>query len=156
MPLVEVVTIIRAPIELCFDCARDIDLHTKSTTGTNEKAIGGVTAGLIGPGEEVTWEATHLFVRQRLTSRITQFERPFRFRDSQVRGPFAFFDHDHIFRATGGQTEMRDVFLYESPFGIAGRIADVVFLRSYMAKFLRVRGEFLKAHAEFAVSTTLA
>ena len=51
-------------------------------------------------GEEVTWSAKHFGVRQRLTSRITAFERPRRFRDSLVRGAFARFDHDHIFEPT--------------------------------------------------------
>jgi ligand-binding SRPBCC domain-containing protein len=148
MPLVEVVIQIRAPIAVCFDCARDIDLHTRSTTGTSEKAIAGATTGLIGLGEQVTWEATHFFIRQRLTSRITEFERPFRFRDSQVSGPFKRFDHDHIFRSMGDETEMTDLFRYDSPLGVLGRAADVLFLQNYMERFLRVRGQFLKAHAE--------
>ena len=143
------VTRIFAPVEVCFDSARDIDLHTKSTAGTHEKAITGVITGLIESGEEVTWEATHFFIRQRLTSRITAFERPFRFRDSQVSGPFKRFDHDHLFSVTAtGETKMTDVFLYESPLGLLGRLADVFFLRAYMQRFLRTRGLFLKAHAE--------
>jgi ligand-binding SRPBCC domain-containing protein len=148
MPIVKVVTKIRAPIDACFDHARDIRLHTESTAGTNERAIAGVTAGLIGPGCEVTWEATHLMVRWRLSSRITAFERPFHFRDSQVTGPFQGFDHDHIFATVPGGTLMTDVFAFQSPYGLAGRLVDRLFLRSYMERFLRNRSEFLKAHAE--------
>jgi len=62
---------INAPIERCFDLARDIDFHQRSLTDTGERAIGGVTSGLIALGETVTWEATHFGVRQRLTVRIT-------------------------------------------------------------------------------------
>jgi len=35
MPKIEMITIINAPIALCFDLARSIDLHTISTSKTN-------------------------------------------------------------------------------------------------------------------------
>ncbi len=76
MPLIAVESTISAPIELCFDLARDIDFHMLSTGTTIEKAIAGVTSGLIGPGGEVTWEATRFGIRQSLTSRITPYDRP--------------------------------------------------------------------------------
>ena len=62
MPLIRLETLIRAPIERCFDLARDIGLHVRSTAATREVAIAGVTKGLISLGEEVTWEATHFYV----------------------------------------------------------------------------------------------
>lgn len=138
---------------MCFDLARDIDVHMKSAAGTKERAIAGVTAGLIGPGEEVTWEATHFGLTLKLTSRITAFDRPNHFRDSQVRGPFARFDHDHFFKPGDGGTIMLDVFDYSSPFGLAGKLADFVFLRSYMARFLRTRAGVIKACSEEALGT---
>src|SRR5437588_11802086 len=107
MPTIELFTVINAPAEMCFDLARDIDVHVASTQGTNEKAVFGVTSGLINLGEEVTWEATHFGVRQRLTSRITRLDRPRYFRDSQVRGVFRRFDHDHFFTVESGATVMR-------------------------------------------------
>lgn len=148
MPVVEVSIRIDAPIELCFDLARDIDLHMLSTEGTHEKAVAGVTRGLIGFGEEVTWEATHFGIRQRLTSRITVFDRPHHFRDSQVSGAFHRFDHDHIFRIESGATLMRDIFDYDSPLGLLGRCADSLFLKSYMRRFLERRIRIIKTAAE--------
>jgi ligand-binding SRPBCC domain-containing protein len=103
---------------------------------------------LIGLGEEVTWEATHFGIRQRLTSRITIFDRPVHFRDAQVRGPFRRFDHDHFFAVESGGTMMRDVFDYSAPLGPLGRIADVIFLCSYMTRFLRKRAVAIKLAAE--------
>ena len=79
MPKIELTTEIAAPIEVVFDLARSIDLHEQSTSQTNEKAVAGRTSGLIELGESVTWEATHFFVRQRLTARIVKFERPTHF-----------------------------------------------------------------------------
>jgi len=47
-------TLIKADIHKVFDLARDIDLHQKSTSKTNEKAIAGRTSGLIEENETVT------------------------------------------------------------------------------------------------------
>jgi ligand-binding SRPBCC domain-containing protein len=148
MPIIEVVTRIAAPLEVCFDLARDIDLHIQSTAGTNELAVAGVTTGLIGPGDEVTWEATHFGIRHRLASRITAFDRPHRFRDSQVSGPFRRFDHDHIFSTDSTATVMRDVFDYESPLGWLGRFADILFLKRYMKSFLEKRSRVIRDVAQ--------
>jgi len=54
MPVIELKTAIKAPVERCFDLSRSIDLHKISTAHTNEEAIAGVTSGLIGPNEWVT------------------------------------------------------------------------------------------------------
>jgi ligand-binding SRPBCC domain-containing protein len=121
----------------------------RSTGHTREIAIAGVTKGLIGLGEEVTWEANHFGVRQRLTTRITAFNRPSHFRDSQVDGAFKRFDHDHYFETTNdGRTLMRDVFDYTSPLGWLGILADHLFLESYMRAFLMKRNLLIKNVAE--------
>ena len=148
MPVIDFLTSITAPPEICFDLAREIDLHIKSTPGTNERAVAGITSDLIGLDQEVTWEATHFGIRQRLTSRITAFDRPNHFRDSLVHGAFSRFDHDHFFLPEGNGTIMRDVFDYESPFGWLGRLAHVLFLRSYMLGLLARRAKIIKLAAE--------
>ena len=150
VPLIRIATLIHAPRELCFDLARDIQLHIRSTTGTREQAVGDVTSGLLGPGQEVTWKATHFGVRQRLTSRITIFDRPAHFRDSQVQGAFRSFDHDHFFHVQASGTLMEDVFRFESPLGWLGRCADHLFLEAYLTRFLANRAEVIRRTAEGA------
>ena len=54
MPVIDFLTSIAAPPEICFDLARDIDLHVESTPGTNERAVAGVTSGMIGLDQEIT------------------------------------------------------------------------------------------------------
>src|SRR6185312_6108426 len=76
MVSLEEITIIRAPIQRCFDLSRSIDLHLLSTEKTGERAIAGVTSGLIGLGEQVTWRAKHLGIRQELTAEITALDGP--------------------------------------------------------------------------------
>jgi ligand-binding SRPBCC domain-containing protein len=148
MPIIELKTHIRAPSERCFDLSRSVDLHIQSTSSTGERAIAGVTRGLLGLGDQVTWRARHFGIWQNLTSRITMFDSPRYFRDSMVSGAFTRFDHDHYFVALGDHTEMRDVFDFTSPLGPLGRIADAVVLKRYMTRFLAERIRVVQRVAE--------
>ena len=148
MPVIKLTTEIRAPLERAFDLARSVELHIASTAHTGERAVAGVTSGLMELGQEVTWRARHFGTWQHLTSRITAFVRPFHFRDSMVRGAFQGFDHDHFFSQRGELTVMRDVFDFQSPFGILGRAADCLFLSDYMRRFLLARNALIKTVAE--------
>jgi ligand-binding SRPBCC domain-containing protein len=148
MAVIRVETEIKASPAVCFDLKRSIDLHLTSTGDSGERAIAGVTSGLIGEGQEVTWSARHFGIRQQLTSRITAFDRPRHFRDSLVRGAFARFDHDHYFEPYEGGTKMIDVFDYSAPLGVLGRLAERLVLNRYMRHLLIQRGLGIKAVAE--------
>ncbi len=148
MPKIEIETKIKSTIEICFDLSRSIDMHTISTSATNEKAIAGKTTGLIGPDEYVTWEATHFFIRQSLTSKITAYNRPLHFRDEQVRGAFKSFIHDHYFEARDGEVVMNEVFDFQSPFGILGSVFSTLVLKRYLTGLLQKRNSIIKEFAE--------
>jgi ligand-binding SRPBCC domain-containing protein len=148
MAIIELAIEIQAPIERVFDLSRSIELHVDTTSRTGERAIGGVTTGLIGPEQQVTWRARHFGIRQELTSRITAFARPHHFRDSMVRGAFRRLDHDHFFEQRGETTIMRDRFDFESPLGMFGRIADSLVLTAYLKSFLVERNQRIKTVAE--------
>jgi ligand-binding SRPBCC domain-containing protein len=148
MAVIRLETRIAAPLERVFDLARSINAHQDSTTGTGEKAIAGVVTGLIGAGGEVTWEAKHFGVRQRLKVRITQFDPPRHFQDIMVKGAFAHMTHDHFFEPNDGGTLMVDRFEFRAPLGVLGRIAEAVFLTGYMRRFIKRRNAILKQTAE--------
>ena len=148
MPTIKLTTEIEAPIATVFDLARCVDLHIESTKQTDEKAVAGRTSGLLELGETVTWEATHFMIRQRLTVRIEQFERPSHFRDSMVSGAFRRFDHDHFFERCDNGTLMKDVFDFTSPLGPLGQIADWLFVTRHLRKLLLVRNRLIKSVAE--------
>jgi ligand-binding SRPBCC domain-containing protein len=107
MVRIELVTNIAAPIERCFDLSRSIDLHMASTDWTGERAIAGVTSGLIGLDQTVTWQGRHFGFKIQHTSQITAFDRPRHFQDSMVRGIFRSFCHDHYFENASGETRMK-------------------------------------------------
>ncbi len=148
MPTIVLETVIAVPVARCFDLARDIGLHCAGNTATREKAVSGVVSGMIKGGETVTFEATHFGVRQRLISRITDFEPPHRFTDKMVSGAFHSLCHVHEFESHPTGTRMRDTLTFVSPLGYLGIIADKLFLESYMRRFLLRRNAHLKAFAE--------
>ncbi|HEX2682807.1 MAG TPA: SRPBCC family protein, partial [Ferruginibacter sp.] len=100
MPDIHLTTFIAAPIERVFDLSRSMNLHQISTAHTGEKAIAGVTNGLINKNETVTWQAKHLFKTRQFTSAITEMERPAFFIDEMTRGDFKSFHHEHHFKST--------------------------------------------------------
>lgn len=148
MPRIELSTHINAPIGKVFDLSRSIDLHMRSTSKTGEQAVAGRTSGLIGLGETVTWRAKHFGIWQELTSKITEFNYPTFFVDEMVSGAFKSFRHEHHFSDESGVTLMRDVFVFESPFGIIGRLFNRLVLKRYMTKFLVERNRVIKEEAE--------
>lgn len=148
MPTIKHDILIMAPIDVCFDLARNVDVHMKTTSQTKEKAIGGITSGLMENGDTVTWEAIHLGVKQKLTAQIIEMEKPYRFTDVMVKGAFHSFTHTHEFIECGDGTIMKDNFSYKSPLGILGVIADRLFLEKYMANFIANRASELKRIAE--------
>ncbi len=147
MPVIRIVTEIRAPLDRCFDLSRSIDLHLESMIASDERAVAGVTSGLIGRGEEVSWEARHLGRLWRMTSRITDFDPPHRFVDEMVRGPFRSFRHEHRFEAHGDGTRMTDVVEFRMGPRLLGRVADP-FAFAYLRRLLAIRNTTIRRTAE--------
>ena len=141
-------TFISAPREMVFDLSLDIDAHRASMSASNERAIAGVTSGHIGLGEEVTWRATHFGSPFTMTSRVTDLQRPSRFVDEQVRGPFRSFHHEHCVEAVAGGTRMTDRVRFDAPLGLLGRIVERAVLLRHLRRLIEVRGAYLKLEAE--------
>lgn len=148
MPKIIIATIIKAPIKRCFDLARSIDVHLYSTARTNEEVIAGVRSGLINKGETVTWKAKHFGITQTLTSEISEMNSPFMFEDIMLEGAFKSIRHQHLFEDENGKTIMKDIFIFESPFGIYGRLFNFLVLTNYMKRFLKARNQRIKEIAE--------
>ncbi|MFT6970869.1 MAG: ligand-binding SRPBCC domain-containing protein [Roseivirga sp.] len=148
MPTIKLQTHINANIKTVFDLSRSVDLHKLSTQQTNETAIAGKTSGLIGLNETVTWRAKHFGIYQKLTSKITAYDRPSYFVDEMISGAFKRFKHEHHFIESDGGTLMTDIFDYEAPFGVLGKLVDQIVLEKYMTNLLKARNKVLEEVAE--------
>ncbi|MCM3112740.1 SRPBCC family protein [Lederbergia lenta] len=148
MPIIRHEQFIRASVNVCFDLARNVNIHTKTTSNTKEIIVGGVSKGLLEEGDTVTWEAVHFGVKQRLTAKVIQMEKPNKFVDIMLKGAFSSFIHTHQFVEKESGTLMIDTFDYTSPFGFIGIMADKLFLEKYMREFIISRAKELKKIAE--------
>ena len=149
MTRIVIETKIHAPIELCFDLARDVSAHSESAAFSAERVVPpGRTEGLLELGDLVAFEGRHFGIRQRFVARITALERPHRFDDEMVHGSFKWLRHHHEFEFHGGITTMRDTLEWEPPLGVIGRIADRLFLRRHMHWFVSTKQHGLKRIAE--------
>ena len=145
------VTRATVPVEQLFDVSLSIDEHVASMDQSGEQAIAGVTGGSIGLGEMVTWRARHFGIWFTMTSQITSLERPDRFVDEQVRGPFRSFHHEHTFTRDGEGTVMVDTLTIGSP--IFGRLAERVILVPYLRRLIRQRNHHLLTTLDAAPGT---
>lgn len=123
-------------------------MHIITTDGTGEKAIAGVTTGLIEMNETVTWQARHLFKTRLFTSQITAFDFPNTFTDQMIKGDLKSFSHKHTFKRVDGGTLVTDEVNLQAPFGILGKIVMALFLKNYFKYFLTKRNKVIKEYAE--------
>lgn len=150
--IIHLTTHINAPINKCFELSISVDVHQQSTGNTREKAIAGVTSGMMELNDTVTWEAIHFGVKQKLTSKITKYQYPFYFVDEMVNGVFKKIYHQHVFTESGNTTTMTDIFEYAAPLGVFGKLAEKLFLNRYLKNFLIERNNYIKLLAEQTIS----
>lgn len=148
MTTITLTTVIKAPIQLVFDHARNIDTHQESAGKSNEIAIAGTTFGLINKGQTVTWRGKHFGVFLQHQSVISQMEQPTYFVDEQLKGHFKSFKHQHFFEEKNGQIIMKDLMQYETPYGIFGQLFDKLALKQHLTQFLIERNAYLKLVSE--------
>lgn len=148
MTNINLITKIKAPKQIVFDSSRNIDIHQQSASKSNEKAIAGVTSGLINLNETVTWCGKHFGFYITHKSRITTMKLHEYFVDEMERGKFKSFKHEHFFEEENGLTIMKDKLQYETPFGIFGELFDILFLEKHLTNFLLERNKILKEVSE--------
>lgn len=148
MAFIRLTTSINAPVEACFNLSRSIDVHLHSMQHHQERVVAGITTGLINLHETVTWQARHLGVLLRMTVKLTELQFPAFFSDQMISGPFKLMRHYHYFRPQGNYTLMIDEFVFKSPLGWLGKLADKLFLKRYLKRLLQQRNQVIKQLAE--------
>ena len=77
-------------------------------------------------GAVLDFRVRWLGVPLRWRSYVREYDPPYRFVDVQVRGPWARWEHRHLFLEDGGGTWMEDRVTYRLPLGPLGRLAHGV------------------------------
>ena len=79
----------------------------------------------------------------RWSSEITVWEPPYRFVDTQLRGPYKLWHHTHSFSAQNGGTLIGDHVDYALPFGVFGQLAHALIVRRDVEPIFRYRQQRL-------------
>lgn len=139
MPEFVLETYINAPTETCFGLLRDPRIQAEPAPAIT---------GEFGFGQTVTFISSKFGVRQKLTVRVVEFDRPRLLVDEMTEGNFKSFKHIHEFLPNDGGTLMRDTLIWVSPFGIIGRIVDKFLIERQLRLLVSGRNARLKALAE--------
>ena len=75
----------------------------------------------------------------RWRTRVTEWDPPHGFVDIQEKGPYALWDHHHLFEEKGGGVLMCDRVDYALPLGPLGRAAHALAVRSALAAIFDYR-----------------
>ncbi len=76
---------------------------------------------------------------------ITQVSAPNYFIDDQRVGPYKLWHHQHHFRLTDDGVEMTDIVHYKLPFGILGRLANLLFVKKQLRDIFEYRRNILES-----------
>jgi ligand-binding SRPBCC domain-containing protein len=131
---------IAAPLSAVFTFCADIRNHGRIAPPQTREQLLDPGDIPLQVGSVVKFRARYGGLYWTLSSRITAFEPPEApgmsdacFRDEQVRGPFSFWKHDHLFSALpNGETCVTDRFQFAAPLGPLGRIAERLWLKREM------------------------
>jgi ligand-binding SRPBCC domain-containing protein len=82
-------------------------------------------------------------IPMRWTSEITVWEPPRRFVDTQLRGPYALWRHQHTFVAENGGTRIGDDVEYALPFGVVGQLVHALLVRRDVEQIFEYRKQRL-------------
>lgn len=75
---------------------------------------------------------------------IETVEAPHRFVDTQLKGPYARWWHEHTFEEKNGGVLMNDRVEYELPFGRLGALANPLFVQSRLTDIFDFRNRKLR------------
>lgn len=82
----------------------------------------GTSTENVGPGTLIDYRLRLHGFPVRWQSRIDEWRPATMFRDSQVSGPYALWEHTHFFEASRGGTLVRDRVRYRLPLGAVGEL----------------------------------
>ena len=138
MPTLESSTLIRCPAERLFDFLTlsenfpklvPFELQLKVVQAPERLSLGShieVQIGGFGPPQNVVYE-------------ITEFERPQRFRETQVKGPLGRYAHEHVVVPEGDAVRMIDRIDFAPPGGLLGFLLTEARLKTSLEQGLAHR-----------------
>jgi len=160
---------IHAPIERLFALSTSLSVVRQTLGMTATRTNGSLTSGHVIANSRVVWRGWKFGLPTEHHTLITAFIPPHEhlsrvghqnvtaeafFQDTQERGRFAIFQHDHHFTeftdptTRAPITELRDEVRFTLPFGPLGRVAALLLLTPHIRHLCRQRFALLKRLGE--------
>lgn len=95
-------------------------------------------------GALIDYTVKVLGIRMRWTTLIADYEPPYRFTDVQLRGPYSFWHHTHIFNEVEGGVQMLDEVRYAMPMGFLGEMVQPFLVRPDIEKIFEYRKKVIQ------------
>lgn len=148
MPTIHLTTFVAQSAAVVFDLSRHVGLHKDAMLDHREEAVAGTRFGLLEAGETITWRARHFMKDRLLRLRVVEMQKPERYITEQAMGPFASYRHERHVKPCDNGSILINLIHYEWPQGRWGRIADRLFLRSYLEQQIQKHNETIRKAAE--------
>ena len=74
---------------------------------------------------------------------ITHYEKPYKFVDQQIKGPYSLWHHTHTFEEKDGGTIIKDNLTYAIPMGIIGRLIHFIYIKHDIKGIFNYRHKIL-------------
>ena len=97
------------------------------------------------PGALITYQLKLYGIPFSWTTKITKWEPPYLFEDSQLKGPYKTWIHEHRFEEIDGKVHMYDYLQYESPGWFLEPLINAMFVKANVHKIFEYREKALKA-----------
>ena len=125
-----------------FDRPENLEKMTPSLLSFKIMTPGSVT---METGRCIDYCVKVLGIPTRWTSLIQDYDPPNKFTDIQLKGPYSFWHHQHLFeQVSENVTRIRDEVRYVVPFGLFGRIAHFLFIKPQLKYIFSYRKKFMQ------------
>lgn len=126
------------PLDTIFDFfSRPENLGLITPPGMQFRMMSSI--GEIAEGVEIRYKLRVGPLPISWTTRIDVWEDRVRFVDSQIKGPYSSWWHEHRFEANGETTKMFDRVFYTPPAGPLGKIANCLFIEDELRRVFAYR-----------------
>lgn len=137
--------IINCSIEKAFEFHKDIHNLLKISPDNAKVKIERANLPLIKGSDIYLSFTKFLLLKTKWQIRIIEFDPPYKFADTQIKGPFKSWTHYHTFEEVKGRTKMTDKIEYEMPFGVFGKFLHNIFLKKIISETVMYRHKMTKS-----------
>tara|TARA_B100000029_G_scaffold122723_1_gene116329 strand:- start:349 stop:828 length:480 start_codon:yes stop_codon:yes gene_type:complete len=95
-------------------------------------------------GQLIDYSLTIMYcIKLRWRTLITDYKKPYKFIDQQIKGPYSLWHHTHTFEEKDGGTLIHDNVTYAIPFGMIGKLIHAIYIKYDVHNIFKYRHKIL-------------